>query len=249
MKSIMTVDLEYDWESKDSKSWDTIVPKLLDFFDQNKIRATFFVVGRLIEEHEDIIRKIAEKHEIGSHSFTHANLSKLSREELEKEIKFTKSVLEDMGIKCEGFRCPFGITPKNLLGLLQENGYKYDSSMLNGYFPGRYLRFKEKPFKVSNGLVELPIPAMKYFKLAPFSLSYIRLLYPLSLRMIPEKPLVFNLHPHEFLNEKPGKEISLFVRHFGSRYQGDKAWKILEKVVDKFEWISCKDYLDSKSLS
>lgn len=46
-KSMMTVDLEYDWETKESRSIKEVLPKLLGFFDDYNIKATFFVLGSL----------------------------------------------------------------------------------------------------------------------------------------------------------------------------------------------------------
>ena len=77
MKSVMTVDLEYDWETRESKNL-SVVPKLLKFFSRHKIRATFFVLGSLAEKNKKLIKKIAKNHEIASHSYDHVDLSQLN---------------------------------------------------------------------------------------------------------------------------------------------------------------------------
>ena len=93
MNSIMTVDLEYDWDSDKTESWESSLNKLLDFFDDNKIRSTFFVVTNLIDKYEDKVKEISKKHEIGSHSHTHRTLRGLNVKELEDEIKVLESKL------------------------------------------------------------------------------------------------------------------------------------------------------------
>ena len=81
----MTVDLEYDWDSDKTESWEGSLNKLLDFFDDNKIKSTFFVVTNLIDKYEDKVKEIARKHEIASHSHSHKILKFLGVKELEEE--------------------------------------------------------------------------------------------------------------------------------------------------------------------
>ncbi|WP_242002286.1 bifunctional polysaccharide deacetylase/glycosyltransferase family 2 protein [Kribbella steppae] len=51
-------------------------PKVLDLLKAQKVKATFFVVGTEVAAHPEIARRIvAEGHQIGVHTFTHANLS------------------------------------------------------------------------------------------------------------------------------------------------------------------------------
>ena len=44
---IMTVDLEGDFDTKNVKSLEKIVPKLLDLFDSRSIKATFFQIFKM----------------------------------------------------------------------------------------------------------------------------------------------------------------------------------------------------------
>lgn len=82
---IITIDLENDWEGNETKNI-YLIPKLLDFFDDYNIRATFFVLGKLIENHESVIKVISKKHEIASHGFFHKNLKKVDIKTLERNI-------------------------------------------------------------------------------------------------------------------------------------------------------------------
>jgi cellulose synthase/poly-beta-1,6-N-acetylglucosamine synthase-like glycosyltransferase/peptidoglycan/xylan/chitin deacetylase (PgdA/CDA1 family) len=50
-------------------------PKILDVLRRNHVRATFFVVGAQVAAHPEIVREIlADGHEVGVHTFTHADL-------------------------------------------------------------------------------------------------------------------------------------------------------------------------------
>lgn len=51
-------------------------PRILDLLKAQKVKATFFVVGTEVAAHPELARRIvAEGHQIGVHTFTHANLS------------------------------------------------------------------------------------------------------------------------------------------------------------------------------
>ncbi|MEV7417784.1 bifunctional polysaccharide deacetylase/glycosyltransferase family 2 protein [Streptomyces sp. NPDC089919] len=50
-------------------------PKVLDVLRRHGVKATFFVVGAQVVDHPELARRIVDEgHEIGAHTFTHANL-------------------------------------------------------------------------------------------------------------------------------------------------------------------------------
>ncbi len=54
-------------------------PRILDVLRRNHVHATFFVVGTKAAAHPELVRRIvADGHQIGIHTFTHANLGKLA---------------------------------------------------------------------------------------------------------------------------------------------------------------------------
>ncbi len=84
--------------------------ELLDLFKEKGIKATFFVTGKKIEEHRDIIKRlIAEGHELGNHSYSHKNLIFKKKSIIKEEIQKTDNLLRGLGVKGEIlFRPPFG---------------------------------------------------------------------------------------------------------------------------------------------
>lgn len=49
-------------------------PGLLDVLERNGIRATFFMIGALVERHPDLVRRVvAAGHEIGNHTYDHVS--------------------------------------------------------------------------------------------------------------------------------------------------------------------------------
>jgi len=110
------------------------VPRFLDTFDRRGIKATFFLIGRdaAVAENRDRVREIASRgHEVGNHSYTHPyNFRALTREQKVREITDCESALSDvLGERPVGFRTPSCEVDLELLEILVERGYLYDSSV------------------------------------------------------------------------------------------------------------------------
>lgn len=83
--------------------------QLLDMLDQYGIPATFFLLGKQVELHPDIVRRIAgDGHEIGNHSYSHPNLRLLSPERKADEIRRTDAILRSLGVTPLFLRPPYG---------------------------------------------------------------------------------------------------------------------------------------------
>lgn len=113
------------------------LPVLLDILKKTNSKVTFMIVGADLEMKvcRDFCKKaIKMGHEIGNHSWFHSdNFGQLSYEEKKKEIQKTHTLLTKI---CEqkpiGFRGPGYHTDPDTIKILQDLGYKYDSSILPG---------------------------------------------------------------------------------------------------------------------
>lgn len=239
---IMTVDLEYDFETKGVVSLKEVVPRLLNYFEKHNIRATFFVLGEIAEKYPNIIKGISKRgHEIASHGYDHSRLKGMSAEDVEGQLRKSKKVIEKLGVKCEGFRAPYFMYDKGFQKILYDVGYKYDSSM-SSFFLGRYCNLGSKPVpQIKDGIVELAVPNW-FTKFVPAGFSYYRLLYPFS--KVFKVPYMMYLHPCEFLGYFPESDVNKVVKKAYSRNL-DKSWLLFEKFMarNKFNWISCNDFL------
>lgn len=111
------------------------VDNFLDIFEKHGVKATFFLTGKDAADRGNgrIIEKLMKAgHEIANHSMSHRpNFTRLGRREMEEDIKESTRAIEDAtGQKCRGFRTPTYNIDGTVLGLLQEHGYAYDSSIL-----------------------------------------------------------------------------------------------------------------------
>jgi peptidoglycan/xylan/chitin deacetylase (PgdA/CDA1 family) len=90
-------------------------PRLLDMLRQRNIKVTFFMIGQNVAANPDIVRRIlADGHEIGNHTWTHPQLSKLSDDKVTSEItKTQEAIKEASGYTPTLLRPPYGaITPR-----------------------------------------------------------------------------------------------------------------------------------------
>lgn len=85
--------------------------KILDILESYDIKATFFLVGKEILSHPDVVMNIVKKgHAIGNHSFKHGLDWKNRRCWLLKEISDCNDVILNVtGIKAKLFRPPWGV--------------------------------------------------------------------------------------------------------------------------------------------
>lgn len=82
--------------------------KALDFLKKECAKATFFLIGENAKEHPELVRRIAEEgHTIGTHTQTHAYLSRVSLKRAEREIdggfRSAQAALDPIGMKVSPF--------------------------------------------------------------------------------------------------------------------------------------------------
>lgn len=85
-------------------------PRVLDLLADYEAKATFFCLGRQLEAHPELARRIrADGHLLANHSWSHADLTKLPQHRVWDEIARTQEVLEAIaGAAPRWFRPPFG---------------------------------------------------------------------------------------------------------------------------------------------
>jgi peptidoglycan/xylan/chitin deacetylase (PgdA/CDA1 family) len=73
-----------------------LTPLVLDKLDKYNVKATFFMVGQLINDSTKPVvdRVVSSGHEIGNHSFSYDDMAQMSEEEVKKSVDDTTTVIE-----------------------------------------------------------------------------------------------------------------------------------------------------------
>lgn len=93
---------------------------LLDELSKLDVRVTFFVIGKKIVDHPDIVlRAYNEGHTIANHTYNHKDFTKLEEAEILTEVNDTNRILNDLlGINNKYLRLPFGKYNNHILKFL-----------------------------------------------------------------------------------------------------------------------------------
>ena len=274
---LLTIDVE-DWFQVENlkpwiptSSWNSYelrveknVNRILDLLDKKNIHATFFVLGWVAEKVPHLVRQISQRgHEIASHGQNHELCNDLDLSELQNDLTYSKNLLEDItGIEVMGYRAPSFTISQNVLNVLSECGYKYDSSYNSFAMHGRYGKTdfsnyhkKGAAIQLDNGFYELPISNLGlmnktfpwggggYFRIIPF------FLFKAGIKKIlrQEGDYLFYMHPWEIDPNQPIPRKVSSKNRFKHTYNLSKTETRLENMLDVFKdckFITCSEYLD-----
>ena len=86
-------------------------PRILDVLDQKNVKGTFFVIGEEALENIGILkRELRDGDEIGNHTYTHPDISEISPNRLDLEVKLTERLFASkLGVQPLYFRPPYDI--------------------------------------------------------------------------------------------------------------------------------------------
>lgn len=97
--------------------------KIMDILDEYGVKATFFLVGFWIDKFPEKTKEIYDRgFLIGNHSTNHLHMSKISSEDIAKEIQTTnKKIKEITKADTKYFRAPFGEYSNDIIDFMDEN--------------------------------------------------------------------------------------------------------------------------------
>ncbi len=106
----------------------------------NQIRATFFILGWIAERLPNLVREIRKRgHEVASHGYYHNLCNHQSYEDLKTDLTDSKKLLEDIiSAPIYGYRAPSFAINEDILKVIEDCGYLYDSSYNSFSMHGRY---------------------------------------------------------------------------------------------------------------
>lgn len=243
--------------------------RIIEILKEYDIRATFFMVADVALRYPRITEALKKsRHEIASHSMTHysgidAKTKKplFTQELWYKEQKKAKQLLEEIFEReVVGFRAPNAFFADWMIPLLEDLGFKYDSSVaFNSLYNKTNVKLKKIPttpyFLNSKTLgdshpdsqiVELPWSYLKIFNgvVLPAGGAFFFRLYGFRFfRYILHKALkkgdtMFYLHPLD-ISEKVIPEKNNSARPFYWINKGKKTEKRFIKLLSEFDGLFC----------
>ena len=103
-----------------------VTPQLLALLESEHVHATFFVVGRAVRAHPDLVRRmLSDGDEVGNHTETHAHLNALfAPGGLDREIDDADAaIVHSTGLHPRYLRPPFGARNFSALEAARKRGY------------------------------------------------------------------------------------------------------------------------------
>ena len=241
---------EEQWGNYEVRIYEN-VERILKLLVETNTKATFFIIGWVAKTYPDVIRKIAEKYEIGSHTMTHQLVWQQSPQEFRNDVEASVKLLEDItGQKVTSFRAPgFSIreSEKYAFEILHELGITTDCSV----FPAQHAHggmpsyTEPVPSIIKYNGVQIEEFPVTYKDIAGKHLiysggGYFRLFpYPLIKKWSKEsdKYLMSYIHPRDLDGGQPVLEGLPLTRRFKS-YVGVKgAEKKLRNYLTDFDFM------------
>ncbi len=244
------------------------IDKILELLRMYDTKATFFVVGELLEFKPELLDMILENgHEIAFHTMKHDRIDKPNfKEKFEEEIKKFDELTDG---KSKGFRAPsfsLNINSSWLIDVLEENDYVYDSSVV----PAKTSLYgipnaDKKPYKISSKflegnskdgkIIEFPIMVTKFLgkKIPAAGGFYLRTLpsriIETTIKSYEKEnlPGVFYIHSWELTPEFMPKMKLPKKDHFITFHNIDKAYGKMEDLLEKFKFTSFERLLTSNN--
>lgn len=230
------------------------VDRILGILDETDTKATFFIIGWVAKKYPEVVKRIAEKYQIGTHTMSHQLVWQQKPEVFRQDVDASLKLLQDItGQPVVCFRAPgFSIRKSEAWAfeILAELGIRYDCSV----FPARHAHGgmpsygKAVPSIIRHGdmeMMEFPVNVKEiagrhvifsgggYFRLFP---------YLLIKRWSRESGdyLLSYIHPRDLDGGQPMLEGLPLARKFksyvGLRGAADK----LRKYLSDFEFVDVK---------
>lgn len=226
---------------------------LLSTLQEADVRATWFLLGWIVERYPGLARKIARSgHEIASHGYGHDLVHTMGPHRFRADLERSVGVIEEvLGVRPIGYRAPgFSITADSLwaLNALADAGITFDSSFFptsraHGGMPGSSRLPHEVELPDGRRLVEYPISVCSVLgkRLAYSGGGYLRVLpYPFIRSRIRRanargEPVMVYIHPRDLDPAQPRLPMPL-KRRFKSYVNLDTTLPKIRRLLQDFRF-------------
>lgn len=273
------------------------MPLLLDIYKKHNIKSTFYFTGYIARLVPDIVKMIIrDGHEVASHGKSHLKengFDVMSFDKQKRHIAETKKLLEDIsGQEVISFRAPALRVNEDTGRALIETGHKIDSSVASQRFDFfmsfggikklKWLTAPRLPYHTSpdslfkkgaGPLIEVPLSALflpyvgTTMRIFPWITNIQRHGIHLESSKLNSKPVVFDIHPNEFIDEsnepriihkRSTNALGYFLQDFlraqlKTKNLGKAAVTLYEKEIlfyknHNYEFLTIQDYCKRKGL-
>lgn len=108
----------------DDGPWPVYTEKVLEVLERERVKATFFWLGRNVASHPELARQVAQAgHDLGNHSYNHAT-QPMDPATAQQELNQTNQIIQEVtGQQPRLFRPPGGHKTNGLVSQALERGY------------------------------------------------------------------------------------------------------------------------------
>lgn len=229
--------------------------KILDILAEKKVRATFFVVGEIVDWYPELIDRIShDGHELGYHTYSHRQL--INETVLEEELRISQHIIREYDII--GFRAPEARILRGHFAVLKKYGFTYDSSvyapscstcLIDGVYEipistsplwGKVSIYFPKPLRARMLLKEVPFGSGFFFALMGSRTKYF-------INKVNKKgvPAVILLHPWQIIppNVTPSGHHGL--KKLAMRFYAKDRGKAFSNLISEIKFLPMKEIIGS----
>lgn len=131
-EKICAISFDAAWGNEDTHT-------LVEILKKYNVKTTFFVVGGWVDKYPESVKELSDAgHEIMNHSNTHPHMTKLSKEQMQKEVTECNDKIEKVTNKKPIlFRPPYGDYNDSVVSAMRDIGmytiqWDVDTLVMNG---------------------------------------------------------------------------------------------------------------------
>lgn len=148
------------------------LPEMLDIFDQNNIKITFFVGGSWGKRFPHIVAELSSRgHELGNHTYSHPHPNTLGKDKNKEQILLAEQLITEITqIKTTLYAPPYGEYNDTVLSAADELGYKtimWTIDTVDWQRPPAGIIISRVMKKIDNGAIILMHPTESTVKALP----------------------------------------------------------------------------------
>ena len=116
-EKICSISFDAAWGNEDTED-------LIKILAKYNVKTTFFVVGAWVDKYPESVKQLSDAgHEVMNHSDSHPHMTKLSKEDMLKELNLCNDKIQKItGIRPILFRPPYGDYSNDVISTVRENG-------------------------------------------------------------------------------------------------------------------------------